>query len=207
MRSEFQGIVRAQQDQRKEQSEMTNLVRTLGDSLETVRRQSTALGNETTRIQSALPSLQQQMSGLDSQIARLSTLSDSINQSLGRANERFGTLENEAKLAADRLVNVERELQTSHYVFTAHSEYRVWGNDIFVRFEKWKKDESGLTGFCVKASPESPCLFGPEFLPLGRTIEVEHNGYKYRITARYGVGMVFAHDQVGFDINRELIKR
>lgn len=44
--------------------------------------------------------------------------------------------------------------------------------------------------------------FQKPFLALGETAEFDYNGYNYKIVARYGVGMLFAHDPVGFDLRR-----
>jgi septal ring factor EnvC (AmiA/AmiB activator) len=103
----------------------------------------------------------------------------------------------------DRVGNVERQLQASHFVLKTRSRNPVYGMGIFIGFGAWNKSRVGLNDFCLATTQEGDCFWRREFVPLGEPIAVEHDGFAYTITPRYAVGMLVAHDHVGFDILRE----
>src|SRR5262249_55006005 len=136
-------IQRLQQAQRRQQETLEALVADVRSRVAEVKNDSAVLRAEEQRIQTAqaalaskLPALERQTTELSSQVGSLAKLSDttktSLQQTLREVNRRFETLDAAATKAREDLANIESELQTSHYVFTAHVEYPVWGKDIYI---------------------------------------------------------------------------
>jgi archaellum component FlaC len=117
---------------------------------------------------------------------------------LEEANRQVNTMR-------ERVGNVERQLQVSHFVLQTRSRNLVYGMDLYVGFGAWNKSRLGLNDFCLSASKEGECFLSRDFVPLGEPIAVSYDGFSYTITPRYAVGMLLAHDHVGFDILRERI--
>jgi septal ring factor EnvC (AmiA/AmiB activator) len=121
-----------------------------------------------------------------------------LKAQLQEANQQVTTMR-------DRVRNVERQLQVSHFVLQTRSRNRVYGMDIYIGFGAWNKSRVGLNDFCVSTSQDGDCFCSREFVPLGEPIPATHDGFAYTITPRYAVGMLLAHDHVGFDILREAL--
>jgi hypothetical protein len=168
---------------------------------------------ETARRLQELSSLQARY---ESELQRLENENDDAKRQFGtilgqlrELDARRESLEREwnAKLrrAEQQIQDIERELQSAHFVLKTRSRNQVFGMDLWIEFKGWKKAKVGIDAFCVAASKDGPCLHGPEFLPLGVPVVVDVGPARYSIVARYAVGMLFAHDQVGFDINRQVL--
>jgi hypothetical protein len=103
----------------------------------------------------------------------------------------------------NRVDNVERQLQVAHFVLQTRSRNPVYGMDIVIGFGAWNKSRIGLNDLCLSTPQNGDCFWSEPFVPLGKPIEVRHAGFAYTITPRYAVGLMLAHDHVGFDILRE----
>jgi hypothetical protein len=112
------------------------------------------------------------------------------------ANQQVTSMKN-------RVENVERQLQVAHFVLQTRSRNPVYGMDIVIGFGAWNKSRIGLNDLCLSTMQNGDCFWSQPFVPLGEPIEVRHAGFAYTITPRYAVGMMLAHDHVGFDILRE----
>jgi hypothetical protein len=125
------------------------------------------------------------------------------------------TVEGQVREAAVKFKDIERQLQTAHYVFRSNSNNQVWGMDLFLSFGAIEKTAGalGIPRLCVsrKALPQkylkkprtTDCVWGPGFAKFGAPIHVPTDGFEYTITVRHYVKIPILHDQVGFDINRE----
>ena len=118
---------------------------------------------------------------------------------LERASQQVTTMR-------ERVGNVERQLEVTHFVLQTRSRNPVYGMGIFIGFGAWNKPRVGLDNFCLATSEVGECFWSRDLLTLGESISVEHDGFAYTITPRYAVPIPLLHDHVGFDILRERLK-
>jgi len=214
-------VNRTLNETKKDLTKATTRIAVLGSNQEDQSRKALQLTTTLSSLQLELASKEEQRRELDSRLNQTqSTLATSevrfaqLNGDIEKAQEQTAkALKQEQEIverlkalaeeAESKFQNIERQLQTAHYVFKTRSKNRVWGMDVFIRFGPWNKSKSGLNDLCVSTTRDGVCKYGPEFLPLGKTINVGIGEYRYTITARYVVEVPLLHDQVGFDVYQE----
>jgi hypothetical protein len=133
------------------------------------------------------------------------TLRQAIDKTSADLSAQLQAANRQVETMRERVGNVERQLQVSHFVLQTRSRNLVYGMDLYIGFGAWNKSRLGLNDFCLSTSKDGDCFLSEDFVPLGEPISVTHEGFNYTITPRYAVGMLLAHDHVGFDILRETL--
>jgi hypothetical protein len=157
---------------------------------------------EIQRLQSETAVAQRRYQEVEKEFSRLR---ESLKGTVAEWAAQLDAANQQVNAMRERVGNVERQLLVAHFVLQTRSRNAVYGMDIFIGFGAWNKSRIGLNDLCLSTTKDGDCFWTEAFVPLGQPIAVTHGGFAYTITPRYAVGMLLAHDHVGFDILRERI--